>query len=95
MRETVSRGLSRQGGRVMCFDTPRADRRPTFVTRVRGTFFSDGRLTSVTSGGQWREFCDRAFSRDGVSSFVTESFFRDGVSSFVTEPFFGMGWRVL
>ena len=35
------------------------------------------------SSSSWgREFCDRAF-------------FRDGVASFVTEPFFGMGSRVL
>ena len=39
-----------------------------------------------------RARCDRAFFRDGVSSFVTEPLFgRDGVSSFVTDPFFGLG----
>ena len=63
-------------------------------------------LSSLFSG--WGgEFCDQAFFRDGVASFVTDpffgmgrefcdrAFFRDGVASFVTEPFFGMGWRVL
>ena len=45
--------------------------------------------------GMGSRVCDRPFSRDGVSSFVTRPFSRDGVASFVTEPFFGMGSRVL
>ena len=39
-------------------------------------------LSYTFFSGWGREFCDRPF-------------FRDGVSSFVTEPFFGLGSRVL